>query len=62
MITRFKFKRGEGVLEEPNSQIGSRRSQNPKTPPLMAHEEGKKLMYVNERDFRKAFYDMSEMM
>jgi len=38
MVTRSKFRRKNGVLEEPNPQIGSRRSQ---TPPTMAHEEGK---------------------
>jgi len=58
MVARSKLKRGEGVLEEPNPQISSRRRQ---TPLVMAHEEGQELMSKDERDFRKAFYDMSEM-
>ena len=52
------MRRGEGELEEPNPQIGLRRSQNPQ---VMAHEEGKELMSEDERAFRKAFYDMFEM-
>jgi len=46
------------VLEEPNPQIGSRRSQ---TPLVMVHEEGQGMTSEDERAFRKDFYDMSEM-
>jgi len=61
MLTRLKLKRGEAVLEEPNPQIGSRRSQNPQTPLVMEHEEGHEIMSEDERDFRNAFYDVSEI-
>ena len=52
MITSSKLKRGGGVLEEPNPQIGSRRSQTLENPLVMAHEEGQELMSEYERDFR----------
>lgn len=58
MVTRSKLKRGEGVLEEPNPQIGSIRSQ---TPLVTTHEEGNQLMPEDERAFRKVFYDMFEI-
>ena len=58
MITRSKLRRGEGVLEETNPQIASRR---PQTPQVMAREEGQELMYEDERAFIKALYDIFEM-
>lgn len=60
MITRSKLRIGEGMLEDPDPQIGSRRSQSPQNPPIMAHEEGQEMMFEDERDFRKDFYDMSK--
>lgn len=60
MLARSKLRRGEGALEEPNPQIGSRR---PQTPQVIAHEEGQgqEKMFEDERAFRKANFDMTEM-
>lgn len=58
MITWSKLKRREGVLEELNPEISSRRSQTPKNPPVMAHEEGNDFLSEDERPFIKDFYDI----
>jgi len=49
------------VLEEPNPQIGSSRSQNPRTTRVIAHEEVHETIYKDERHFKKTFYDTSKM-
>lgn len=49
------------MLEEPKSEIGSRRSKTPKNPPIMAHEGQNDLMSKDDRDFRKDFYDKSKI-
>lgn len=61
MITTSKLNIVEGFLEETNPQIGSRRSQTIKNPPIMPHEKGEELMSEEVRDFRRAFYDMPKM-
>jgi hypothetical protein len=61
MLTRLKLKRGEGELVEPRSQIVSRRTNTPQASIVMAHEEGPEGMSEDERTFRKAFFEMSEM-
>ena len=57
MITREKLNHGEGDLVEENPEIGSRKrtsqSEN------MASEEG---LSHDEKEFRKTFFAMSEMM
>ena len=60
MLTRSILRRGEGALEEPNPQVGSI---IPRTPQVISHEEGQgqEFMYEDERDFRKYFFDMIEM-
>ena len=57
MITREKLNCGEGELVEENLEIGSRKrtSQSEK----MASEEG---LSHDEKEFRKTFFAMSEMM
>jgi hypothetical protein len=57
MIKREKLNRGEGELVEENPEIGSRKrtSQSEK----MASEEG---LSHDEKEFRKTFFAMSEMM
>lgn len=60
MLIMLKLKRG-GVLEEPNPQVGSRKSQTPQTSPVMSHEEGHEMISEYERVFKKAFFEMSEM-
>jgi hypothetical protein len=57
MITREKMNHGEGELVEENPEIGSRKrtSQSEK----MASEEG---LSHDEKEFRKTFFAMSEMM
>jgi hypothetical protein len=56
MITREKLNRGEGDLVEENLKIGSRKitSQSEK----MASKEG---LSHEEKEFRKTFFAMSEM-
>jgi hypothetical protein len=57
MIKREKMNHGEGELVEENPEIGSRKrtSQSEK----MASEEG---LSHDEKEFRKTFFAMSEMM
>jgi hypothetical protein len=57
MITREKLSCGEGELVEENSEIGLRKrtSQSEK----MASKEG---LSHDEKEFRKTFFAMSEMM
>jgi hypothetical protein len=57
MITKERLNHGEGRIVEENPEIGSRKrasqSEN------MASEEG---LYHDEKEFRKTFFAMSEMM
>ena len=61
MLTRLKLKRGEGELVEPRSQIASRRINTPQASIAMPHEEGPEGMFEDEKNFRKSFFEMSEM-
>ena len=58
MLRSSKFRIGEGSLEEPNPKIRSRR---PQTPQVMEQEEGQELMFEDETTFRKASFNMNEM-
>ena len=46
---------------EPRSQIVSRRTNTPQASIVVAHEEGPEGMNEDENIFRKAFFEMSEM-
>jgi hypothetical protein len=66
MLTRLKLTRGEGPLVEPSSQLSRRRTT--KSPqysriysPSMVHEESHGTIPLEEETFRKAFYDMTEI-
>ena len=61
MLTRLNLKRGEGELVEPRPHIVSRRMHTPQASLVMAHEEGHEGMFEDERNFRKAFVGMFEM-
>ena len=61
MLTRLKIKIREGELVEPRSQIVSRRTNTPQATIVVAHEEGLEGMNEYENFFRKAFFEMSEM-
>jgi len=46
---------------EPRPHIISRRTHTPQASIVMAHEEGDEGMYEDERTFKKAFFEMSEI-
>jgi hypothetical protein len=57
MLTREKLHCGEGELVEENPLIGLRKRNSQRE--KMASEEG---LSQNEKEFRKTFFAMSEMM
>ena len=75
MLTRLKLKRGEGNLVDASPQVGSRtrRASFPKSPPQilpqivvkasasMSHEGENYNMSEDEKAFKKAFFDMTEL-
>ena len=75
MLTRLKLKRGEGKLVVTSAQVRSRirRASLPQAPPQMlpqisveasasmSHEGRIDNMLDDENSFRKAFFDMTEM-
>ena len=73
MLTRLKLKRGEGKLVGASPQSSSRRTHFPQSPPqvspqyspkaspVMAHQGEFENKIEYEKSFRKAFFDMTEM-
>jgi hypothetical protein len=66
MLTRLKLTRGEGKLVEPSSQLSRRRTtQSPQSSrrysPSMAHKESHETLTSKDETFRKAFYEMIEI-
>ena len=74
MLTQLKLKRGEGnLVGSPEVGPGGRRARLPQsptplqhqvvveTPEIMSHEGEPTNMIENEKTFKKAFFDMSEM-
>jgi hypothetical protein len=66
MLTRLKLTRGEGQLVEPSSQLVRRRTiKSPQVSrrysPSMAHEKSHGTLPSEEETFKKALFDMAEM-
>jgi hypothetical protein len=66
MLTRLKLTRVEGQLVDPSSQLSRMRTiKSPQASrrysPSMSHEESHGTLPSEEENFRKSFYDMTEI-
>ena len=73
MLTRLQLKRGEGKIFVKSPKVRSRKAHLPQSPPqilpqvsleaspVMAHERELDNMSEDEKTFRKAFFDMTQM-